>query len=41
MTLKNELHLLFTGRLLSLEAYLTIFGCGVIIGVILAFLVWR
>lgn len=40
MTLKNELQLLLTGRLLSMEAYAIIFGIGVVIGVAIAWMVW-
>ena len=41
MTTKNELRQLLTGRLLSAKAYAVIFGCGVAIGVAIAWLVWR
>lgn len=40
MTLKNELQLLLTGRMLSAKAYAAIFGCGVAIGVAIAWAVW-
>lgn len=41
MTVKEELRLLLTGRMLSREAYIIIFGCGVAVGAVLALLVWR
>ena len=40
MMIKNELQLLITGRMLSMEAYAIIFGCGVVIGVAIAWAVW-
>lgn len=40
MMIKNELRQLLTGRLLSMEAYAIIFGCGVAIGVAIAWVVW-
>lgn len=41
MMIKNELQLLITGKMLSVEAYAIIFGIGVAIGVAVAWLVWR
>lgn len=40
MTIKNEIQLLLTGRLLSMEVYVIIFGLGVVIGVAIAWAVW-
>lgn len=40
MMIKNELQLLITGKMLSMEAYVIIFGLGVVIGVAIAWAVW-
>lgn len=40
MMIKNELQLLITGKMLSVEAYAIIFGLGVVIGVAIAWAVW-
>ena len=40
MTFKNELQLLLTGRALSVKGYAVIFGCGVVIGALFAWVVW-
>lgn len=38
--IKNELQLLITGKMLSMKAYVIIFGLGVVIGVAIAWAVW-
>ncbi|MGE9900519.1 hypothetical protein [Mitsuokella multacida] len=41
MTIKDELQLLLTGKLLSLEAYAILFELGAVIGATAAILLWR
>ena len=41
MTIKDELQLLFTGKLLSIEAYAILFGLGAVIGAMAVILLWR
>lgn len=41
MTLKDELHLLLTGKMLSARGYAAVFAAGAVVGAVLALWVWR